>query len=237
MPSAYRTYSLGETAIAIDFGNVIDEDINKFVIALFDWWKENKITGIRDIIPAYSSLTLVYDIEAIRNHSDDISAFEFVKKILEASVKKVTRKKTSPSRQIEIPVCYDLSFAPDLKFLAAKKNLPIEKAIELHIGQTYRVYMIGFLPGFAYMGKVHKQISLPRKSNPRMHVDEGSVGIAGDQTGIYPMNSPGGWNIIGRTPVRLFDSKKSDPVLLHAGDEVQFIPINLKQFHLAKSKQ
>lgn len=232
----HHIFPLGENAVTIDFGNVIDEDINKKVNALFNWWKENNLSGVKDIIPAYSSLTLIYDTETIRNQSADSSAFEFIKQKLEDSLKRVNWGKSSSSRQIEIPVCYYSSLAPDLQSLADEKKLPVEEVIQLHTSRTYRVYMIGFLPGFAYMGKVDARISMPRKINPRILVHEGSVGIAGEQTGIYPMDSPGGWNIIGQTPLRMFDPQKDDLVFLRAGDSVKFFSITLKEFQQIKSK-
>jgi inhibitor of KinA len=148
----------------------------------------------------------------------------------------VSWRKSFTSRQIEIPVCYYPSLAPDLQSLADEKNLQVEEVIQLHTSRTYRVYMIGFLPGFAYMGKVDEHISMPRKTNPRTLVAEGSVGIAGEQTGIYPLDSPGGWNIIGQTPLRLFDAQKDELVLLRTGDSIKFFPIRLKEFLQMKSK-
>ena len=233
----YHIFPLGENAVTLDFGNMIDEDINKKVIVLFDWWKENKLNGIKDIIPAYSSLTLIYDVEEISNQSGDSSTFEFLKQKMEDSFKKVNWRKSSTSRQIEIPVCYYSSLAPDLQLLADEKKLQMEEVIQLHTSRTYRVYIIGFLPGFAYLGKVDERISMPRKTNPRPLVYQGSVGIAGEQTGVYPLDSPGGWNIIGQTPLRLFDPQKEDLVLLQAGDEVKFLSITLKEFHQIKSQQ
>jgi inhibitor of KinA len=124
-----------------------------------------------------------------------------------------------------------------LKTLAGENKLTEEEVIQLHGDRVYRVYMIGFLPGFAYMGKVDKRIATPRKINPRALVHSGSVGIAGEHTGIYPFDSPGGWNIIGQTPLLMFDEKRKDPVLLNAGDKVKFIPITVDEFQHLKSRQ
>ena len=162
--------------------------------------------------------------------------FQFMKKQIEDSIKDCDWSKTISAQHIEIPICYDPSLAPDLFKLAEERKLAPEIVVHLHSGKPYRVYMIGFLPGFAYMGKVDERITMPRKNNPSIEVPAGSVGIAGEQTGIYPVNSPGGWNIIGQTPMRLFDARNNDPVLLKAGDEVQFVPITLQQFHDLKSK-
>ena len=216
---------------------MIDEEINRNVMALFHYWKDRSIPGVMDIIPSYSSLTLTYDAVLIRNQNKISSAFEFMKRKAEDSIKNCDWKKRPPPRLMEIPICYHLSLAPDLKTLAAEKSLSVEEVIQLHSDKTYRVYMIGFLPGFAYMGKVDARIALPRKSTPRILVPAGSVGIAGEQTGIYPLDSPGGWNIIGQTPLKLFDPEKDDSVLLRAGDEVKFTPVSLKEFIKQKELQ
>jgi inhibitor of KinA len=136
----------------------------------------------------------------------------------------------SKQRILEIPVCYAKPFAPDLETLALQNQLTTEEVIQLHTAKVYRVYMIGFLPGFAYMGKVDHRIAAPRKSQPRTNIPAGSVGIAGEQTGIYPLVSPGGWNIIGQTPLKLFDAARPDPVLFQPGDRVHFYSISQNEF-------
>ncbi|HYV94196.1 MAG TPA: 5-oxoprolinase subunit PxpB [Chitinophagales bacterium] len=230
MPPSNHLHPAGDSAITIDFGNIIDEKTNNMVIALFDYLREKKLPGIKDIIPAYSSITIVYDVAITRNQHRVASAFQFIKQYVEDSMQHVDWNKTPSSRQIEIPVCYDPSLAPDLYALASEKKISAEEVVQLHCSKTYRVYMIGFLPGFAYMGKVDERITSPRKTNPDKIVHAGSVGIAGEQTGIYPLDSPGGWNIIGQTPMRMFDAGREEPVLLRAGDEVKFTPITLKEF-------
>jgi len=244
MGKDFQLRALGDHAIIIDFGNAIDEAINKRVIELFNWWqtqsfeeKEEHFSYVKDVIPAYSSLTIIYDAAMIRKDHHVSSAFKFMREKVEHSIENISTKKSGPSRIVRMPVCYDLSLAPDLIAIAElKKNSP-EEIVYLHHSRKYRVYMIGFLPGFAYMGKVDERISAPRKINPRLFVPAGSVGIAGIQTGIYPLDSPGGWNIIGQTPAKLFDAHDDDPVLLRAGDEVEFTPISLEKFNELKSMQ
>lgn len=232
----HRIFPLGETAITIDYGNVIDEEINKLVLALFQWWSNHQLKGIKDIIPAYSSLTLVFEPNEICTPSAGMAAFDFLERRLSESAEQVKGMKEPQQRRIEIPVCYAPPLAPDLELLCRKKNLDASTAIQLHCSSWYRVYLIGFLPGFAYMGKVDDIIALPRRSNPRVRVEAGSVGIAGNQTGIYPMESPGGWNIIGRTPLKLFDSGRKEPALLHAGDLVKFTQITLDEYNTLKQQ-
>ena len=133
-------------------------------------------------------------------------------------------------RLIKIPVCYAPTFGWDLAEIAAQTGLLLSEIIEIYTSVKYKVYMIGFLPGFAYMGEVDERIAVPRKREPRLKIEPGCVGIAGRQTGIYPLASPGGWQIVGRTPLKLFDKNKSEAVLLKAGDEIQFFSISEDEF-------
>jgi inhibitor of KinA len=129
-------------------------------------------------------------------------------------------------------VCYGEKYAWDINEIAKEKSIPVDEIIRLHTAKKYRVYMIGFLPGFAYMGEVDEKIAIPRKAQPRTSVEGGSVGIAGMQTGIYPIDSPGGWQIIGKTPLKLFDKERDDPVLLKPGDEIEFYSITENEFSI-----
>ncbi|MBG9378640.1 5-oxoprolinase subunit PxpB [Panacibacter sp. DH6] len=218
---------LGDHAVTVSFGDDIDEDINRKVTTLFHCLKQQKFAGITDLIPAYATLTIVYDIVTIAKEQQDIEGY------FNAIVNKALTGQEVPdtlSSHHEIPVCYDVVFAPDLLLVARKNRLSIADVIHIHAGKTYRVYMIGFLPGFAYMGSVDSMIATPRLEKPRQHVAAGSVGIAGSQTGIYPVASPGGWNIIGRTPVKMFNVNNSAPCYLNAGDTVQFVSISKTDF-------
>lgn len=183
-----------------------------------------------EAVPAYSSLTIHYDITvACRMAGMEKTGYEWISQQLEQRLGEPVEAKTNEQRTISIPVCYEEAFAPDLALLSATHRLPAEEIIRLHAATTYRVYMLGFLPGFAYMGEVDERISIPRKSQP-VPVAAGSVGIAGRQTGIYPLASPGGWLIIGRTPLRLFDAEKEQPAFLQPGDQVKFYSISSDEF-------
>jgi inhibitor of KinA len=227
MRFAYTIFPLSDSALTVDFGNRIDETINENVLRLF-----KKLQGLSphflDVVPAYSSVTVYYDAVALR--SKESSAFERAKKLIEPLLQEEESNIPVQRRQVKIPVCYSEKFAFDLKELSRQKGLSIDEAIRLHMAKTYRVFMIGFLPGFAYMGKVDERIATPRRSQPRTAVPAGAVGIAGEQTGIYPLTSPGGWNIIGRTPLKMFDASKEDAVLLAPGDEVTFYSISDDEF-------
>ncbi len=225
---------LGDHAITIIFGDTIDEDINQQALRFFNCLQQREITGVKDIIPAYTSVTVVYDIMMIQKQDNTVSAFEFMRHEIEKALQNVEQNKTEMEKIVRIPVCYDVSLGIDLKEMAEQKNLSIEEIIQLHSSATYRVYMIGFMPGFPYMGKVNAKIATPRKNSPRKNVAAGSVGIADFQTGIYPFNSPGGWNIVGQTPMMMFNTHYIEPCLLKPGDKVNFVPISLQEFYQLK---
>lgn len=225
----YRIFSLGDSAITVDFGNCIDETINKDVISRFNQLQQQPFPGIIEVVPAYSSLTIHYDMPALRKKlRDGLTIFEWVKEQLIERLEQAAEHSALKERLMRIPVCYEKEFAPDIQQLAATKNISVEEVIQTHLSKNYKVYMLGFLPGFTYMGEVDEKITIPRKPQPVKTV-AGSVGIAGKQTGIYPLASPGGWQIIGRTPLKLFDVEKEEPTLLRAGDTVQFYSISKKE--------
>jgi inhibitor of KinA len=225
---------LGDHAITITFGDHIDENINKQVLALFHHLQQQNIPAVKDIIPAYTSLTIVYDIMMIRSMHYTDSAFSYMHTEVENALRHIEEHGTGTVRTMQIPVCYDVSLGLDLQEMATQKKISVEEIISLHSSQTYHVYMIGFMPGFPYMGKVDAKIATPRKSVPRKMVFAGSVGIADFQTGIYPFNSPGGWNIIGRTPLMMFNLQYKEPCLLQPGDKIEFVPVSLDDFYALK---
>jgi inhibitor of KinA len=222
----YSIYTTCEYATTISFGDSMDEAINQKVQALFLQLKRNSLW--LDVIPAYTTVTVLYDVSVIRKKHPSIATF--VRTELEKALQQVENYQPEISRSLTIPVCYHPSFAPDLDRICHERKLERNDFIALHAQASYRVYMIGFLPGFPYMGNVHPSLVLPRLEKPRTNVIAGSVGIAGEQTGIYPLDSPGGWNIIGRTPVKIFDTLRQDPVFFRPGDLVSFLPISKEQF-------
>jgi inhibitor of KinA len=233
----YNIFPCGDHAATVDFGNVIDETVNRHVLQLFKQLKQKNITGVKDVIPAYSSATVVYDVFKIRTNATHATAYHFIQQQIENVLAGVRDDDDGPAAIIKIPACYDEPFAPDIQELALQKNITVNDVVKIHTGKTYRVFMLGFVPGFAYMGTVDELISLPRRATPRTMVAQGSIGIAGLQTGIYPLDSPGGWNIIAQTPVKIFDAEKETPVLLQAGDYVQFYAINTTEFNKIKALQ
>ncbi|MCK6691379.1 MAG: 5-oxoprolinase subunit PxpB [Thermoanaerobaculia bacterium] len=226
-----RIAPLGDRGLLIDWGNRIDEALNRQVLSLWDRLRRASPPGVSDLVPAYSSLTLIFNAPDARHGVPAATAYDTLRRQVEHLLANPPETEETTGRQIRIPVCYDQTMAPDLPALAARCGLPADKVVELHTGREYRVFMLGFLPGFPYMGTVDEQIATPRLSEPRSRVPAGSVGIAGAQTGIYPLESPGGWNLIGRTPLRLFDAQRAEPTLLQPGDRVRFFPISPREFH------
>lgn len=217
MDTTYAITPLNETTALVSFGNTINATINERVIALHQKLSENPFDGFVESVPAYSSLAVFF------NHP---TRFETVKRFLENLI--LSKKSvTSDGSMVEIPVLYD---GEDLAFMAEQHRLSLEQVISIHTSSSYRVFMLGFLPGFPYMGTVDERIATARRSSPRTLVPAGSVGIAGMQTGIYPQASPGGWQLLGRTPLKIFDANKKSPCLLNPGDTVKFYSISKAEF-------
>lgn len=236
-PFAYTISACGDQAVTISFGNTINEVINKYVLQVFTSIQQKTIPGVKDIIPAYSSITVVYNTPYIINQLKAGSAYTYIVNLLEEMLLTAVDNRVEENNIVKIPACYDAAFAPDLQNIATQKNMRVEDVVAAHTNKVYRVYMLGFLPGFTYMGMVDESISMPRLATPRTNVPAGSIGIAGTQTGIYPFQSPGGWNIIAQTPLKLFDADRLVPVLLQAGDHVQFYAVSQQEFNYIKTTQ
>jgi len=231
----HHIYPLGDRGITIELGKEINATTNQQVQQLFHQLQHNPIEFVSDIIPAYSSVSIIYDTNAIKKAFPNELAFNYVKSQL------IERLNSLDIYEINnlikhIPVCYDVSLAPDLKAVATHAHISVEELIRIHTASVYTVYMIGFLPGFPYMASVDKKIQMPRKAQPQLIVPAGSVGIAGEQTGIYPLDSPGGWQLIGQTPLLLFDVALETPCLLEPGQQVQFHAISFNEFHSIKKE-
>jgi inhibitor of KinA len=180
------------------------------------------IGGVRNLHPAYSSLLIKFDSAKLRH--------EELEAVLRGYIERMERVALPEPRLVEIPVCYGEEFGPDLKDVAESHGMTTERAIELHASATYLVYFLGFVPGFAYLGDVAEELVTPRLATPRRSVPAGSVGIAGRQTGVYPVATPGGWRLVGRTPVKMFQPERAEMSLLAIGDRAQFVPTSREQF-------
>lgn len=211
----------GDKAIVVEYGNEISEGCNKQIISLYRFLVREKVNGIVSLIPTYRSLLIKFEPTQI--------SFQQLEDILSRFNPKEIEKDFNPS-VIEIPVAYGEEFGPDLQYVAEFHSLTTEEVIQIHTEPLYRIYMLGFIIGFAYLGNMSDKIATPRLDKPRTIIPAGSVGIAGAQTGIYPLDSPGGWRLIGKTPVRLYDPQRERPILLQAGDYVRFKPISREDF-------
>ena len=223
----FKIKFFGEQSLLIEFEALINKDIHQKILKIYYGYQNKNFPDIIDIIPSYNSLLLHFNwvintkenaqkiIEIHRKYIHNILEFEI--EVFNATLKK-------------IPVCYDLTFGLDLKNISETKKCSIEEIIFLHTAVQYTVMAIGFIPGFAYMGELDERIRCPRLAQPRTQVPAGSVAIAELQTGIYPFQSPGGWNIIGRTPIDLFNIERDKPSYFEIGDQVQFQSIPIEEF-------
>lgn len=224
--------ALGESAITVQFGAEISPSINKKVKALASKLQHESFSGFIECTPAFASVTVFYDPFIVKQAYGEKAktSFQIVHAILERMLEVLVEEEESKPRIVEIPVCYGNDFGPDLDFVAAHNNLSVDEVIHLHASAEYPVYMIGFAPGFPYLGGLSEKIHAPRRPSPRTSIPAGSVGIAGSQTGVYPISTPGGWQLIGRTPMALFRPDRDQPSVLSAGDIVKFIPITKEEY-------
>lgn len=219
---------VGDRAISIDFGQVIDPTINRHIRQTIERIKELQLDGIIELVPTYCALLVEYDAM--------LYSYSEICKIIEPTLDEgMTDTTNELVTVVEVPTVYGGEFGPDLSFVASHNHLSEDEVISIHSGTDYLVYMLGFIPGFTYLGGMDPRIATPRLSSPRTLIPAGSVGIAGEQTGTYPSDSPGGWQIIGRTPVTMYDMSKAQAALLNAGDYVRYVPIDESEFHRIKA--
>jgi KipI family sensor histidine kinase inhibitor len=221
-PRPVRFLAAGDTALVVEFGDQVDRVISDRVIGLADAVGAQAIPGVVELVPTFRSLMVHYD--PLRISYADLEAA--IAPLLDG-IGAVRHH----GRRFTLPVAYGGAFGPDLEEVAERTGMSSEDVIRLHTSVAYHVYAIGFLPGYSYMGDGPAELSLPRRESPRLRVPMGSVSIAFRQVGIYSLESPGGWNLLGRTPVRLFDTRRQTPVLFAPGDEVRLEPISPDRFH------
>ena len=221
---AYPTIKVsGDTSLAVLFGEEISSDMNDKVRSFDEAIAEAKIPGVYETVPTYCAITVHYAPEVIRFNELKSKLYEMLEEAHEAG--------TANADIIEIPVLYGGELGPDLDYVANHAKLTREEVIKIHSEPEYLIYMLGFTPGFPYLGGMDERIATPRLTSPREKIPAGSVGIAGKQTGVYPMDTPGGWQIIGNTPLPLYDPRKKRPILLDAGMHVKFVPVTEKEYH------
>lgn len=222
-----RFLPAGDAALVIELGDTIDPETNGRVHALARALQELAAPGLGEAVPSYRSLLLHYDPLAL--------SYTEVQSLAATALRRCQECPGPEPRTVVIPTVYGGEFGPDISYVASSHGLSVEEVIRLHSEAAYTVYMLGFTPGFPYLGGLPAQLATPRLATPRTAVPAGSVGIAGPQTGIYPLSTPGGWQIIGRTPCVLFDPLRDPPALLQPGDRVRFAPISAADFALLES--
>jgi inhibitor of KinA len=225
-----RLSPLGDCAVVIAFGDEIDRATNWRVKAFSDRLGAASLPAIVEHIPTFTNVTVIYD-PLSANYKDLVADIE---RVIEAMPAKILG---GDARTVGIPVCYGGEFGPDLESVAERNNLSPDEVVAIHCESTYPVYMIGFAPGFPYLGGMSERISAPRLDTPREKIPAGSVGIAGMQTGVYPIETPGGWRLIGRTPLRMFNPTRDRPSLLQAGDLVRFTAINKVEYERTQREE
>ena len=217
-----RFLPAGDKSLIIEFGDSISPEINKKIRNMYLAIEKSGLEGILEMVPTYRSLLLSYNPVKIRYS-------ELCSRLRECE-ENLGDTGSEPAKVVEIPTVYGGEYGADIEFVAQHNNLSIDDVVKIHSSKDYLIYMLGFTPGFPYLGGMSEKIETPRLKTPRTKIPGGSVGIAGKQTGIYPIDSPGGWQLIGKTPVRLYDPFGEPPVLLNAGDYVRFVPVDEKEY-------
>ena len=219
--SEWRLTRAGDASVALEFEQAITPAVNARAIAVAERVRRTARAGVQDVVESYCAVTVHFD--PLRTEVEAV-----IRDLENAAEREEPREEGG--RELEVPVCYGGAHGPDLEAVARFARCPAADVIATHAARIYRVYMLGFLPGFAYMGSVDKRIAVPRRETPRLRVPMGSVGIAGRQTGIYPLEAPGGWQLIGRTPLRSFAVDRAEPFLFRPGDQVRFEPVDEAAF-------
>lgn len=218
-----RFLPAGDCAMTVEFGNAVDIGMNQKVHALAAKIREKQMTGVTELLPTFRSLMIYY------NSCE--TSFEIIKKEIESYGNIQENAENSKKKILKIPCCYGARFGCDLADMERHTGLDRDEIIKIHSSTDYRIYMMGFLPGFVYLGGLDKRLEMPRLKTPRVKIERGAVGIGGNQTGVYPLASPGGWRLMGATPVDLYDPGREEPVFCRAGEYIRFVPITIGEYY------
>ncbi|WP_304153519.1 5-oxoprolinase subunit PxpB [Megamonas hypermegale] len=233
MNKDYEIKPLGETSVIVKFGNAISPAIHNKIQRLADYLEKYPFTGMVEYVMSYTSLVVYYNPFTVKKAAEnkDKSVLQLVTDYLDGCMEKTQAADEKKANVVEIPVCYGGKYGPDIEFVAEYNHLSVDEVIQIHTAPEYLVYMIGFCPGFPYLGGMDERIATPRRDMPRLEIPARSIGIAGQQTGGYPISTPGGWQIIGRTALEMFNPHDDEnPSLLHSGDLVKFYAVSEAEY-------
>lgn len=217
-----RILPSGDCAVTVEFSDSISEEVNRRIRFFYENIRRQNIQGITDIVPTFRSVLISYDPRFL--------SYQSLCTQLKNNLVQTSGVDNKKKRIVTIPVCYEEEYGPDLKFVAEHAGLSEEEVVKIHTSKEYLVYMLGFQPGFPYLGGLDERLFTPRLTVPRVQIRAGSVGIGGEQTGLYPLASPGGWQIIGTTPVKAYNPQKTPSIPYEAGDYIRFYPISKARF-------
>jgi len=232
-----QLFAMGDRALVIEYGRSQGAAVNARVRAAAEHLLSHPLPGVTDVVPAFAAITVHFDPLQVAAHYRVGDPLEAMRDALDSALARAPATPKHKPRTIEVPVCYGGDFGEDLQTVATHCGLSTEEVVKIHCTPVYQVHALGFLPGFAYLGGLDRRIVTPRLDVPRKRVPAGSVGIGGDQTGVYPFETPGGWNLIGRTPITLFRIEAEAPSLLEPGDHVRFVAIDAREFQAFKGRR
>jgi len=232
-----QLYAMGDRALVAEYGRALSVAINARVRAAAEHLLAHRLPGMTDVVPAFAALTVHFDPLQVAAHHRTTDPVTAMRDALQHALAKAPDLPKRKPRTIEVPVCYGGEFGEDLAAVAQRSGLSEEDVVQVHSAPEYYVFTLGFLPGFAYLGGLDRRLVTPRLESPRKRVPAGSVGIGGDQTGVYPLETPGGWNLIGRTPMALFRFDEEAHAVIEPGDRVRFLAIGARDFQALRDKR